>query len=303
MLRRAATHRVGSVLRVAGQRRSSQLAQAPAPEMAAFAMQSNTRAVRNNWSREEVAAIYSMPFTELLFRAASVHRAHWDPLEVQRCTLLSIKTGGCTVPPAGFKVASALAALAPTRPPAAPNASARWLGADLWAREGHPRCAGAEGETAAVLWWAEVAALSHHPPSSHRPLFPSSLTPSSLTPLSPLTALCHPVASQEDCKYCAQSTRHKTKVKATPMMQKDEVRPHPPTYVPALSLSRRCASPSPSPSVLDPHPHHSPLAFTLTRCSRRRGARRWQARRASAWARPGASWARRRPPSSASSAW
>lgn len=91
--------------------------------MAALAMQSNTREVRNNWSREEVAAIYSMPFTELLFRAASVHRAHWDPLEVQRCTLLSIKTGGCT----------------------------------------------------------------------------------------------------EDCKYCAQSTRHKTKVKATPMMQKDEV--------------------------------------------------------------------------------
>ena len=151
MLRRAATHRVGSVLRVAGQRRSSQLAQAPAPEMAAFAMQSNTRAVRNNWSREEVAAIYSMPFTELLFRAASVHRAHWDPLEVQRCTLLSIKTGGCTVPPAGFKVSFALAALAPTRPPAAPNASARWLGAGHWAREGHPRRADAKGKAAAVL--------------------------------------------------------------------------------------------------------------------------------------------------------
>ena len=75
--------------------------------MAAFAMpppqQARPSDVRNNWSREEVAAIYSMPFTELLFRAASVHRAHWDPLEVQRCTLLSIKTGGCTVPPAGTK--------------------------------------------------------------------------------------------------------------------------------------------------------------------------------------------------------
>ena len=123
LFRSAALSRVGNGLRVAGQRRSSQLAQAPAPEMAAFAMQSSPRAVRNDWSREEVAAIYSMPFTELLFRAASVHRAHWDPLEVQRCTLLSIKTGGCT----------------------------------------------------------------------------------------------------EDCKYCAQSTRHKTQVKATPMMQKDEV--------------------------------------------------------------------------------
>jgi biotin synthase len=70
-----------------------------------------------------VAAIYNMPFTELLFRAASVHRVNFDPLEVQRCTLLSIKTGGCT----------------------------------------------------------------------------------------------------EDCKYCAQSTRHKTAVKATPMMQAEEV--------------------------------------------------------------------------------
>ena len=51
-----------------------------------------------------------------------------------------------------------------------------------------------------------------------RPKRPPSLLPHSL----PLTAP-RPVASQEDCKYCAQSTRHKTKVKATPMMQKDEV--------------------------------------------------------------------------------
>jgi len=80
-------------------------------------------AVRTDWSRAEVAAIYNMPFTELLFRAATVHRANFDPLEVQKCTLLSIKTGGCT----------------------------------------------------------------------------------------------------EDCKYCAQSTRHKTEVKATPMMQAEEV--------------------------------------------------------------------------------
>jgi biotin synthase len=85
--------------------------------------QHNEGAVRSNWTREEVAAIYNMPFTELLFRAASVHRVNFDPLEVQRCTLLSIKTGGCT----------------------------------------------------------------------------------------------------EDCKYCAQSTRHKTAVKATPMMQAEEV--------------------------------------------------------------------------------
>jgi len=51
---------------------------------------------RSNWTREEIAAIYKQPFTELLFQAAAVHRANFDPLEVQRCTLLSIKTGGCT---------------------------------------------------------------------------------------------------------------------------------------------------------------------------------------------------------------
>lgn len=51
--------------------------------------------VRTDWTREEIGEIYRMPFTELLHRAATVHRQHFDPLEVQRCTLLSIKTGGC----------------------------------------------------------------------------------------------------------------------------------------------------------------------------------------------------------------
>ena len=101
---------------------------------------------------------------------------------------------------------------------------ARWLGAGLWAREGHPSCDANKGEAAAVPWCrSDVGPLSHTPLSSHCRCSPLSLThlpPSS--PSSPLTARC-PVASQEDCKYCAQSTRHKTKVKATPMMQKDEV--------------------------------------------------------------------------------
>ena len=52
--------------------------------------------MRNDWTREEVGEIYRLPFPELLFRAASAHRAHHNPLEVQRCTLLSVKTGGCT---------------------------------------------------------------------------------------------------------------------------------------------------------------------------------------------------------------
>ena len=52
-------------------------------------------AVRHDWTRDEIGAIYRLPFTELLHQASTVHRQHFDPLEVQRCTLLSIKTGGC----------------------------------------------------------------------------------------------------------------------------------------------------------------------------------------------------------------
>ncbi len=50
---------------------------------------------RTDWTREEIAALFDLPFTELVFRAAEVHRAHHAPGEVQLCTLLSIKTGGC----------------------------------------------------------------------------------------------------------------------------------------------------------------------------------------------------------------
>ena len=52
-------------------------------------------AVRNDWTREEIAAIFDLPFTELLFQAATTHRAYHKPDEIQLCTLLSIKTGGC----------------------------------------------------------------------------------------------------------------------------------------------------------------------------------------------------------------
>ena len=51
--------------------------------------------VRHDWTAREVQAVYELPFPELLFRAQAVHREHNDPLEVQLCTLLSIKTGGC----------------------------------------------------------------------------------------------------------------------------------------------------------------------------------------------------------------
>ena len=51
--------------------------------------------VRHDWSDEEVRAIFSLPFPELIFRAQSIHRLHFDPRAVQISTLLSIKTGGC----------------------------------------------------------------------------------------------------------------------------------------------------------------------------------------------------------------
>ncbi len=50
---------------------------------------------RNDRTRDEIAALFDLPFTELVFRAASVHREHHAANEVQLSTLLSIKTGGC----------------------------------------------------------------------------------------------------------------------------------------------------------------------------------------------------------------
>ena len=51
--------------------------------------------VRTDWTRAEIAALFDLPFDELMFRAQTVHRAHHAAGEVQLCTLLSIKTGGC----------------------------------------------------------------------------------------------------------------------------------------------------------------------------------------------------------------
>ncbi len=52
-------------------------------------------AIRHNWSKSEVEALFALPINELLFQAATVHRAHFDPSEVQVSQLCSIKTGGC----------------------------------------------------------------------------------------------------------------------------------------------------------------------------------------------------------------
>jgi len=48
------------------------------------------------WSTEAVAALFELPFADLMFRAQEVHRAHFDANAVQLSTLLSIKTGGCS---------------------------------------------------------------------------------------------------------------------------------------------------------------------------------------------------------------
>jgi biotin synthase len=51
--------------------------------------------VRHDWTREQVRSLFALAFPELIFRAQTVHRIHFDPTEVQISTLLSIKTGGC----------------------------------------------------------------------------------------------------------------------------------------------------------------------------------------------------------------
>ena len=53
-------------------------------------------APRHDWTRAEVRALFALPFPDLMFRAAAVHRQNFDPTEVQISTLLSIKTGGCS---------------------------------------------------------------------------------------------------------------------------------------------------------------------------------------------------------------
>jgi len=56
---------------------------------------STQQTIRHDWTREEVQALYDQPFNDLLFQAQTVHRAHFNPNEVQVSTLLSIKTGSC----------------------------------------------------------------------------------------------------------------------------------------------------------------------------------------------------------------
>ncbi|MBX9685813.1 MAG: biotin synthase BioB [Candidatus Obscuribacterales bacterium] len=60
------------------------------------ALRAVTGEIRHDWSKKEIAEIYHSPLLELVFAAATVHRQHHDPRSVQQCTLLSVKTGGCS---------------------------------------------------------------------------------------------------------------------------------------------------------------------------------------------------------------
>ena len=53
------------------------------------------RDLRHDWTLPEIESIYAAPLPDLIFRAQGIHRVHHRPDEVQGCTLLSIKTGGC----------------------------------------------------------------------------------------------------------------------------------------------------------------------------------------------------------------
>jgi biotin synthase len=52
--------------------------------------------LRHDWTKEEISAIYHQPLLELTYHASTVHRRFHNPAEVQLCTLMNIKTGGCS---------------------------------------------------------------------------------------------------------------------------------------------------------------------------------------------------------------
>ncbi|GAB4517678.1 MAG: biotin synthase BioB [Amphiplicatus sp.] len=58
-------------------------------------MDGETRTKPRAWTREEAEALFALPFADLIFRAQTVHRAHFPANAVQASRLLSIKTGGC----------------------------------------------------------------------------------------------------------------------------------------------------------------------------------------------------------------
>jgi biotin synthase len=56
----------------------------------------NMNEIKHNWTTQEILDIYQLPFMDLLYKAASIHRQYHDPNVVQVSTLISVKTGGCS---------------------------------------------------------------------------------------------------------------------------------------------------------------------------------------------------------------
>ena len=67
----------------------------PEPRKSPDMKQADSSPLRHDWSLEEIRGIYTLPLPDLIFRAQSLHRRHHCAEEVQGCSLLSIKTGGC----------------------------------------------------------------------------------------------------------------------------------------------------------------------------------------------------------------
>ena len=59
------------------------------------AVAADSAPMKERWSARQVETLFDAPFNDLLYRAHSVHRSHFDPNAVQLSTLLSVKTGGC----------------------------------------------------------------------------------------------------------------------------------------------------------------------------------------------------------------
>ncbi|KAF9472464.1 biotin synthase [Pholiota conissans] len=76
--------------------RHCQLARSLATHAAPPTRSTSQATIRHDWKKEEIQAIYDTPLLELVFRSASVHRENNDPSKVQLCTLMNIKTGGCS---------------------------------------------------------------------------------------------------------------------------------------------------------------------------------------------------------------
>jgi len=75
---------------------SSVSAAPTAPQSAAFELALEAKAPRNNWTKEEIKEIYDTPLMKLAFAAGTVHRKFHNPASIQMCTLMNIKTGGCS---------------------------------------------------------------------------------------------------------------------------------------------------------------------------------------------------------------